>query len=204
MLPLPDSVHLALSHNWTDSNQQRLQMAQSFLQESDELISLLNKLNRIPDNQYNIEVMKTIAALCRQNINMLLQLKHINELLLTAVKQATINPAKAIQSIDQSLDLVNLIKSQRNKMLDTLIAVWYKDWLPLVPEANGRKYLQAVDDVKDHRPIRTPDMSYLIYRELNFPMDQWAEETLKARNAFALKHSIRQRSFLLKWKDYSK
>ncbi len=47
------------------------------------------------------------------------------------------------------------------------------------------EYLHAVDDVKDHRPIRTPDMSYLIYRELNFPMNKWAEATLEARNAFA-------------------
>jgi len=202
MLPVPDSNNLSIKFNWTDSNYKRLQLAQSFLKENDELIFLINNLNGIVNNQYNIEVIKTVAALCRQNITMLLYLKKINELLQSASKEADINPANALYLVDQSLDLTALLKTERNHVLDSLTKVWYHDWLPLVKEANGRKYLQIVDDVKDHRPIRTPDMSYLIYRELNYPVDKWAEETLKARNEFALHHALKQRDFNLLWKDY--
>ena len=204
LLPVPDSNDLSIKFNWADSNSKRLQLAQSFLKESDELVRLLNNLNALENNQYNIEVIKTVAALCRQNISMLFTLKKISELLQAASEATNNNPEDALNTIDKSLDLAALLKTERNNVLDSVTNVWYNDWLPLVSEANGRKYLHAVDDVKDHRPVRTVDMSYLIYRELIYPMDKWAEETVKARNKFAERHSLKQRIFNLKWKDYSK
>ncbi|MEP7106845.1 MAG: glycoside hydrolase family 20 zincin-like fold domain-containing protein [Ferruginibacter sp.] len=200
ILPVPGSNDLSLKYNWADSNYKRLQLAESFLSESEELILLLNNLNTIKNNQYSIEVIKTIALLCRQNISMLFQLKKISELLAAAAELAGKNPGKSLSLLDQSLDLAALMKLQRNDVLGSTINVWYKDWLPLVREANGRKYLHVVDDVKDHRPIRTADMSYLIYRELMYPMDKWADETVQVRNKFALRHSLKQRVFKLQWK----
>lgn len=204
VLPVPDSNNFSLSISWADSNYKRLQLAQSFLNESNELMLLLNTLKAVKNNRYNIEVIRTVAALCRQNINMLLQLKKISELNRQASEGAEDHPEKSLSLIDQSLDLAALLKTQRNNVLDSSVQVWYKDWRPLVTEANGRKYLHAVDDVKDHRPIRTVDMSYLIYRELMYPMDIWADETVKARNAFARRHALKQRDFILQWKDYAK
>ena len=204
LLPIPDSNYLSIKFNWADSNYKRLQLAQSFLKESDELMFLLNNLNGVKNNQYNIEVIKSIAALCRQNISMLLHLKKISELLQSAAEAANNNPGNALSLIDQSLNLAALLKTKRNNVFDSLVNVWYKDWRPRVIEANGRKFLQVWDDVKDHRAVRTADMSYLIYRELIYPMDKWAEETLKARNKFARRHSLKQRDFNLQWKDYPK
>lgn len=204
VLPVPDSNNFSFGFNWADSNYKRLQLAQSFLNESDELLLLLKKLNAVKRNRYNIEVIKTVAALCRQNIVMLLQLKKISELSREASEVADNYPERSLSLIDQSLDLAALLKTQRNHVLDSSVKVWYEDWMPLVTEANGRKYLHAVDDVKDHRPIRTVDMSYLIYRQLMYPMDKWADETVMARNAFARRHSLKQRDFKLQWKDYSK
>ena len=203
MLPTPDSNDLSLKFNWADSNNKRLQLAQSFLKENDELTLLLNNLN-VENNQYNIEVIKTVASLCRQNISMLLYLKKISELLQSASEMSNKNPENALSMIDQSLNLAALIKRERNNVLDSSVNVWYNDWLPLVSEANGRKYLHAMDDVKDHRPLRTADMSYLIYRELKYPMDKWADEIVKTRNEFAHSHSLKQRVFNLKWKEYTK
>jgi hypothetical protein len=147
--------------------------------------------------------MKSVAALCRQNIVTLLNLKKISELLKSASETANSNPKNALFLVDESLDIAASLKIKRNNVLDSSENIWYKDWLPLVTEANTRKYLHAVDDVKDHKPIRTPDMSYLIYHELMYPMDNWAKETLKTRNEFARKHSLRQRQFDLDWKNYS-
>ena len=203
MLPVPGSKDLSISFNWIDSNYKRLQLAQSFLKESDALMRLLNHLKADENNFYNIEVIKTVASVCRQNISMLFHLKKMYEFIKAASEVADKNPAKAISLIDQSLDLAAVLKRERNHVLDSSVTIWYKDWLPLVSEANGRKYLHALDDVKDHRPIRTADMSYLIYRELMYPMDQWADETVRARNDFARGHSLKQRSFNLDWKIYS-
>lgn len=203
-LEVPDPKDLSLNYNWANGNSKRLQFAKSFLSENDELKVSLKKLRTVKQNSYNIEVLETVAALCRQNITMLLQLKQISGLLREASAEAIKNPGKSLSLIDQTLDIALEMKNKRNQVLAGTIAVWNKDWLPLVSEANGRKYLHAVDDVKDHRPIRTPDMSYLIYRELNYPMDDWATGTLKSRNEFAKKHHLKQRVFKLNWKDYSR
>ncbi len=203
-LPVPDSINFSLPFNWADSNFKRLQLAQSFMKESDELMLLLNNANAVGNNRYNIEVIRTVANLCRQNILMLHHLEKISLLMQGASQAADKHPDSAIFLIDQCLDLTVQMKTARNDVLDSSINVWYKDWLPLVKEANGRQYLHAVDDVKDHRPIRTADMSYLIYRELMYPMDEWADETVKARNKFARRHSLKQRDFHLKWNDYTK
>ncbi|HRE53006.1 MAG TPA: hypothetical protein PK339_16420, partial [Flavitalea sp.] len=68
-------------------------------------------------------------------------------------------------------------------------------------EANGRTYLDKVDDIKDHIPVRTVDMSYLIYRQLNYALGKWADETRQSRNIFAKKNNLQERTGSLNWKD---
>ena len=69
-------------------------------------------------------------------------------------------------------------------------------------EANGRKYVDLVDDIKDHLPVRTVDMSYLIYRQLKYPLGKWAEEVVNARNQFAKRNNLPIRTETLNWEKY--
>ncbi len=55
--------------------------------------------------------------------------------------------------------------------------------------------------MKDHRPVRTVDMTYLIYRELLYPLGDWAAGTLAARNAYARAHQLPECEGGLNWKD---
>jgi len=143
--------------------------------------------------------MLSIAELCRQNLTMIKGLARIDQLLTLSSSVAGTNPSIPISLIDQSLDQAETILKDRNNVLNELITVWYKDWLPLVAEANGRKYLHQVDDVKDHEPIRTVDLSYLVYRQLHYPMEKWARETLKVRNIFAIQNKLPVRKNELAW-----
>ena len=202
-LPVPDVNNLTLPFNWADSNTRRLELTTVFLKESDELLGLLqNNKNAASINGNNINVIRTVATLCRQNIEMLINLKKINELLKSAHISAKSDPDHAVYLMDQCLDLAAMIKIERNKVLDSTIKVWYQDWLPLVKEANGRKYLHEVDDVKDHRPMRTADMSYLVYRELRYPLGEWTRQLLEVRNIYAKKHRQTARTFDLQWGAY--
>jgi hypothetical protein len=56
-----------------------------------------------------------------------------------------------------------------------------------------------VDDVKDHEPGRTIDMSYLIYRELHYPLGSWAEHVHKVRNGLAIKKGLPVRKEVKQW-----
>jgi hypothetical protein len=55
--------------------------------------------------------------------------------------------------------------------------------------------------VKDHLPVRTVDLSYLIYRELLYPFDAWAKQTVAARNEYAAAHGLPTTSRSLEWSN---
>jgi hypothetical protein len=201
-LPVPAYKNLALPGTWSPANRKRLQLTDIFLKENDELLTLLQQnLKTVRANRYNIEVMISVTRLCRQNLTMIKGLAGIDQLLVRASAIAGSKPATAVSLIDESLTSAEKLLKERNKVLHELVNVWYKDWHPLVAAANGRQYLLQVDDVKDHEPVRTIDLSYLVYRQLHYPLDQWAAETLKARNQFARQHHLEERNSQLLWKD---
>jgi hypothetical protein len=202
-LPVPSGPLLALDSDWAQLNAKRLQIAGNALEQNDELLDLLRaNLVAVDYNRYNLEVLISIAELCRQNLEMILNLGRISELMKAARGAAGApNPTRAVTALDAALDAAAGIHEQRNLALHNTVATWYKSWYPRVAAANGRGYLDQVDDVKDHHPVRTVDMSYLIYRELLYPLGQWATETLAARNEYARAHNLPARSERFDWKD---
>jgi hypothetical protein len=180
---------------WGDS-------AAKFLQQNDELMDLLRaNLERVDFNRYNLEVFLSVAGLYRQNLHMILALGRINELLKAAATAAArAESAEAVNSIDQALDLAASLREERNTALQNATSTWYKSWFPRVPEANGRRYLDEVDNVKDHHPVRTIDMSYLVYRELLYPLGDWAGKVQSVRNQYARAHNLPAREGTLDWK----
>src|SRR5205807_8738735 len=110
-------------------------------------------------------------------------------------------PKQAIQSVDQAIEEARAIRYSRNRALSDATATWYKSWFPRVAEANGRKFLHELDDVKDHLPDRTVDMTYLVYREMLLPMDEWIRQIQTARNEYAKAHQAPLRNEKIDWKD---
>ena len=207
-LPLPavpSTDMLALSYDWSAISQRRLELSSRFLAGNDELLDHLYKnLQRVEFNRYNLELYIAIAQLCRQNINMLMDLSRIDTDLKTAQAAASKGDFKgAVVALDGALDLAETVRQQRNRAFADAVKVWYKSWYPRVAEANGRKFLQQVDDVKDHLPVRTADMTYLIYRQLLYPLGDWASQVESARNQYAGAHGLPVRSRPYNWKDLS-
>src|SRR5207253_10976116 len=131
---------------------------------------------------------------------MILELGQMSELLKAAQTAARQGRAdEALASLDEALDTAAGIQRRRNRALQDTTTTWYKTWFPRVAEANRRSYLDQVDNVKDHRPVRTVDMSYLVYRELLYPLGDWAARTLEARNEYARAHHLPVRTFDLNW-----
>jgi hexosaminidase len=202
MLPVPSANDLSVKSDWSKINEQRLQSAKQFLKENDQLVNLLHEnIRSVQYQHYNIEVMLSVALLCRQNLTMLLSLEHIDSLLKLSSKTASKNASAALALIDETLAAAEAVRAHRNETLQSLVTIWYKQWFPRVEEANGRRFLNTPDDVKDHRPGRTVDMSYLIYRELNYPLGKWVEDVRSNRNSFALKKNLSERKEILKWGD---
>jgi hypothetical protein len=204
-LPVPSPGVLHVPTNWRAENSRRLSLAGQFLAQNDELLDLLYaNAQRVRFNRYNLAVYLSIAKLYRQNLTMLQNLGQIADLLQQAGQDAgKANATEALASLDRALDIASSIRASRNQVLHDATATWYESWFPRVAQANGRTYLDEVDDVKDHEPVRTIDMSYLVYRELLYPLGEWADKVLTVRNQYATSHGLPVRNFKLDWKDTS-
>ena len=188
--PVPSGKDLTYESMWARENAKRLQLAENAMSENQELLGLLDQNLRLAEfNKYNLEVYRSIAGLYRQNLELLRDVGRIDGLLLSARNQAQQqHPKQAIAEIDRSLRLAADIRVRRTAALADATAIWGKTWFPRVAEANGRRFLHEVDDVKDHPPDRTVDMSYLVYRDLRVGLEEWTGKVMAARNEYAQAH----------------
>ena len=202
-LPAAPQADLRFESKWTGENARRLELAAVFLAENDELLGLLQEnLRRVEFNRYNLEVYISIARLFRQNLEMLLDIGRMCSMLEAAVgAKADRKPKQVVAAADKALELALQIRQERNTALRDAIATYYKAWFPRVPEANGRKFLHDLDDVKDHEPDRTVDMTYLVLRELHLPFGAWVEGIRKARNAYAAANQFAPNRNKFDWTD---
>lgn len=202
--PLPAPGYLARDKGWRDLNARRIEMAGQYLVENDELRDLLRtNMRNVEFNRYNLEVFLSIANLCRQNLVMIQNLGRINTLLGKAeTAAAEFKSVEAIAALDQASIIAAQIWQQRNKAFREAETTWYKSWQPRVAEANGRRFRHELDDVKDHEPDRTVDMTFLIYRQLLLPFGDWAAKIKDARNAYAQEHKLaRSEEAVFDWRD---
>jgi hexosaminidase len=199
----PGENDLAYDGTWSQENAKRLEAAEGALPENDELIGLLQEnLPLAEQNRYGLEVFLAIARLFRQNLTMLESFARIDAALSSA--HAAAKEGKdhdAVVALDQALEIARSLRHERNQALREAIATWYKTWYPRVAEANGRQFLHDLDDVKDHLPDRTVDMSYLVYDELQLPLDDWYDRTQSARNSYATQHHLPALTAPLNWRS---
>jgi hypothetical protein len=200
--PPPARNDLAYSYRWSWAHRQRLALARESRTENHELIALLDEnLGRVRLNRYNLEVFLSIAKLYRQNLDFLESLGGIDQRFVAADKASRSgNPRAAVTELDRALDEVLGLRESRNAALHFAEQTWYESWQPRVLAANGRQFLHQLDDVKDHEPDRTVDLSYLVYRQLLLPFDDWFKEVQDARNSYAAQHGLHARHDVLRWK----
>jgi hypothetical protein len=198
--PVPDS-DLNYAGTWSRDNEARLHAADTALPENDELVGLLNTNLRLAErNAYGLQVFLTIANLSRHNLDFLRGLASIDSSFIAANKAAKEqNQRAAVAALDRALQQARQLRASRDAILRDTVAVWQKTWFPRVAEANGRKFLHEVDDVKDHLPDRTVDMSYLLLREQLLPMQDWYARLQDTRNRYAQSHGLQAGSEPLNW-----
>jgi hexosaminidase len=93
-----------------------------------------------------------------------------------------------VEAVDQALLLARAIRKERNTALRDVTQVWSRSWYPRVAEANGRKFLHELDDVKDHLGDRTVDLSYMMERQFLLPFGEWVNQVRESRNEYARAH----------------
>ncbi len=205
LIPLPPAPTAELKYNstWRKDNARRLELAAGLMHQNDELLDLLRQNLRQADfNRYNLEVLLSVAQVLRQNLTMLAALGRMDTLLDSAQEAAAKGEAgAAVEAVDQALHLARAIRKERNTVLRDVTQVWSQSWYPRVAEANGRKFLHELDDVKDHPGDRTVDLSYMIEREFLLPFGEWVNQVREARNQYARAHNLSMDNQAFDWKD---
>ena len=202
-LPPAPGPDLSYQSDWAQVNSRRLELAAEFQAHNDELVRLLHEnLKNVELNRYNLVVYVSIAGLYQQNLSFLRSLASMDHDLQLASQSASKQQAReAVMAADRAIDEARNMLFERNRALREVEEVWYRTWYPRVAEANGRRFLHELDDVKDHLPDRTVDMSYLILRQLQLPMNAWAGKIREARNRYAVEHRIPARKDAFDWQD---
>jgi hypothetical protein len=200
---VPSASDLSYDAAWTRENGRRVEVVRDAMAGNDELLGLLYSAQRHAQfNRYNLEVFAAIGGLLRQNLRFIDSLAGVDAALADASANAKKGDhAEALASVDRALEAVRRARNERNAALRDAVSTWYKSWYPRTAEANGRRFLHELDDVKDHLPDRTVDMTYLVYRELLLPMDDWYERAQSARNQYAQAHQLATRNDPLNWKS---
>jgi hexosaminidase len=210
-LPLPSVPtpgYLRLSGNWSEANSRRVNLAEKFLVQNDELMNLLYaNIPAVQFNHYNLEVYLSIAQLCRQNLLMLKGLDQINRDLETAQQQAgLLHYPEALQALDAALDTGAGIRDERNQTLQNVTSTWYQTWFPRVREANGRHVAEEPQPFVDMATSldarrRQEGLKYLIDREFLLPLGNWVNQVQAVRNAYADAHKLPTRQDQFDWQD---
>lgn len=204
-IPLPPAPgdNLSYQSDWAKANARRLELAEEFVPENEELFGLLHENLKLAKlHRDNLAVFVSIAQMYRQNLEMLRSLAAIDRQLQSASSAAANNQAaRAVQAADRALDEARAMQWTRNRAFHDAESAFYKTWYPRVSEANGRRFLHQVDDVKDHLPDRTTDMTYLILREMQLPVNEWVERIRSARNRYAQAHQLPARDDKFDWRD---
>ena len=200
-LPALPGEGLKYEAGWSTKYAERLKRASELLAENDQLLALIDEnLYRVSRNRYNLEILRSNAQMCRENLLFLMGLANVEKTLAQASGEASRNIHEdAVESVDRALDQVIALRQLRNQTYHDAVASWYKSWFPRVAEANGRKYLHQLDDVKDHVPDRTVDMSYLVMRTRNLPLEDWYGKLEALRNEYGAKHGFAARKVALNW-----
>ncbi|HET7100642.1 MAG TPA: glycoside hydrolase family 20 zincin-like fold domain-containing protein, partial [Terriglobia bacterium] len=208
--PVPSAGYLHLRQDWSEGNARRMQLANKFLGENDELLSLLyRKLPSVQFNRYNLEVYLSLAEISRQNLKMLQGLEEISNHLEAAQKQAEkLQYQDAVRELDGALDTAKAIRDNRNQVLHDASTIWYKSIFPRVREANGR---HVARDPQDFVSVATSakarrsqsGLGYMIDREFSLPLGDWFHQVQEARNRYAAEHNLPAREDKFDWMDTS-
>ena len=112
----------------------RLELTQHYLSEYSELERiLLANMFAVQKNQYSLEILLTIARLCKQNLQMIVHISEIEKLLVAAADSASeAKPAEAVAALD-----LRTLETTRESDKAMLFPDYYPSTLATVPKDIG-------------------------------------------------------------------
>ncbi len=168
----------------------KIEKATIVKRDNEKLISLLmHSLSRIDRNQYNLEVLLSIAYLEQYTINTLLNWVKIENYLIEASKAGD-EYAKAVNNMVEAYNLAGKILKDGVLIERELTTTWEKSRFKKGRRVNGKEFVHVLDDLKDHIADRRVGLGYMMAPFERMEIDTWQSRLMEEINMFANTHNV--------------
>ncbi|HRE52754.1 MAG TPA: hypothetical protein PK339_15130, partial [Flavitalea sp.] len=169
----------------------KIEAATVLAKENERLIWLiLNNITRVKRNQYNLEVLLSLAYLEQYTIQTVLDLAKIEDYLIEAAKQEA-KPMRAMNALIRSRRLADKIMEDQDIMWKNFKAVWERSQFPRNRTVNGKSFVNIMPDVNGGGDInRFTGLEYMIAPFERIGLKKWRDGIDKVISDFAKRHNL--------------
>lgn len=186
---LPSVDKVGIEPMFRPKYEEKLQKASNLSETNARLIDLLlYSISRVERNQYNIEVLLSIAYLERYAINTVLNLAEVEDYLIQAGKAN--DPQEAVGHMIQAHQLVGAILDEEKSMWSEFTDVWYKSRFKEGRSLEGRDFVHVFDDVKDHFADRRLGLEYMLAPFERMKIGEWQNKLGSIIEDYAKKNEV--------------
>ncbi len=169
---------------------EKIARAHHLTRDNDRLISLLMRnLSRISRNQYNLEVLLSIAYLEKYAIHTLLSWENIEKSLIKASSMSK-DDAQAMEQMVQAYNLAGDIRKEGEEVGKELKKVWEKSRFEKCGTVNGRKFIYVLDDLKDHFADRRLGLEYMFAPFERMAIGNWQKQLMVVMMDYSRIHNV--------------
>ncbi len=190
--PLPDTATLAYTPQFAAKYKGLVAEAPVQRLQNDQLQHALTaNMLSASRNQYNLEVFLTLARFTGHHWDLISSLAAAESDLSRAAAAAAKNdPAQAVGHLVAAHNRAARMERESAEVRRFLTTVWEKSRYPQGREVDGRKFMQVLDDTKDHFGGRTADLGYMFQPEQSIGLAQWRASLSKLTNEYAKRHNV--------------
>ncbi len=186
-LPIPD---ISSESVFTTTYAAKIEEAASVKRDNEKLISLLMRsLSRVKQNQYNVEIMLSIAYLEQYTINTLLNWAKVEDYLIEASKAGD-EYSKAVNNMVEAYNLAGEILNGKKEVGMELKSIWEKSRYEKCRSVNGKEFVYVMDDVKDHFADRRLGLEYMMAPFERMEIEKWQKQLMVVITDFSKTHNV--------------
>jgi hypothetical protein len=137
---------------------------------------LMDNIARAERNNFNLQVLLSIARLLAHQVTLLQTLASIEADLDAARNAWDLTQAnRAVRHMRSAVGRVRACEADRETRFAQLVATWEQARLPRGMSDGDKHFVHIQDDTKNHTADHTPDLGYLVEAERNLDLAGWAD-----------------------------
>ena len=168
----------------------KIEKAATIKRDNERLISLLmHSLSRVSYNQYNLEVLLSIATLEQYTIQTLLNWVKVENYLMDA-SNAGEDYSKAVNNMVEAYNLAgDILKGERETGME-LMSIWEKSRFKKCRSVDGKDFVHVLDDLKDHFADRRTGLEHMLAPFERMEIAKWQNQLMEEINSFSEIHHV--------------